>query len=526
MKFLFFICLSFTLSLVSSSKFQLNVYEDVPGLEPSPFYKIEVKKAGAESWLSPFTFLTECTAEKFCNGTGHYESLKDWSNSYVNFEIKDGEEVDIKIIKLFGDPITKAVVRPEAVGKASIEDGEVIVRINKPTLFTVDINGQMDDQDTGKLPNGRNSYDGPPIHTVTVFANPIINKPSLDDPGVYQVQPGEDPPSEGSWDTLYFLPGIHDIGIEFIVKANKSYYIPGDAIVYGTFSSHDEWDNGKNIHIYGHGTISGDRIPHPKSTNFPENEYWKFRPIGIEGALNTFIEGITISNSAFHSIIMSGSYNPEKPTNVKWVKIFTWRGNGDGINPMDNIDVEDCFIRTQDDSLYANGRGIRRVVLWQDANGSSFVLSGFGREKLNTHPLIIEDCTILYARARWNHWSGGNLFNMRGEGGGEGGFTVEFRNIVVEDPRPTLQHFKILMEGVQPWGNPEQRRKSGDLWGIKFKDIRIAAPSVLDEPEILWGISDGLIRDLIFENVTIGNVTIDNVDQFMHNEYVFGIGFK
>ena len=138
-------------------------------------------------------------------------------------------------------------------------------------------------QDTGKLPNGRNSYDGPPIHTVTVFANPIINKPSLDDPGVYQVQPGENPPSEGSWDTLYFLPGIHDIGIEFIVKANKSYYIPGDAIVYGTFSSHDEWDNGKNIHIYGHGTISGDRIPHPKSTNFPENEYWKFRPIGIEG---------------------------------------------------------------------------------------------------------------------------------------------------------------------------------------------------------------------------------------------------
>ena len=97
---------------------------------------------------------------------------------------------------------------------------------------------------------------------------------------------------------------------------------------------------------------------------------------------------------------------------------------------------------------------------------------------------------------------------------------------MVEDPRPTLQHFKILMEGVQPWGNPEQRRKSGDLWGIKFKDIRIAAPSVLDEPEILWGISDGLIRDLIFENVTIGNVTIDNVDQFMHNEYVFGVGFK
>ena len=50
-------------------------------------------------------------------------------------------------------------------------------------------------------------------------------------------------------------------------------------------------------------------------------------------------------------------------------------------------------------------------------------------------------------RAHWHHWSGGNLFNMRGEGQGEGGYTVTFRNIVVEDPRPTLQHFKILMEG-------------------------------------------------------------------------------
>ena len=36
---------------------------------------------------------------------------------------------------------------------------------------------------------------------------------------------------------------------------------------------------------------------------------------------------------------------------------------------------------------------------------------------------------------------------MRGEGGGSGGYTVTFRNIKVEDPRPTLQHFKILMQG-------------------------------------------------------------------------------
>ena len=116
---------------------------------------------------------------------------------------------------------------------------------------------------------------------------------------------------------------------------------------------------------------------------------------------------------------------------------------------------------------------------------------------------------------------------MRGRGHGDGGFTVAFRNIVVEDPRPTLQHFKILMQSVEPWGDADDRRRGpGDLYGMRFENIRISAGSVLGEPEILWGMSDGLIYDLVMENVTIGNITINSIDQFQHNEYVFGIGEK
>ena len=81
----------------------------------------------------------------------------------------------------------------------------------------------------------------------------------------------------------------------------------------------------------------------------------------ITGAKNTRVEGITIANSAYHSLMLVAGYDPEKPTDIKWVKIFTWRGNGDGINPFNNALIEDCFIRTQDDSTYVNGRGIRRV---------------------------------------------------------------------------------------------------------------------------------------------------------------------
>ena len=81
----------------------------------------------------------------------------------------------------------------------------------------------------------------------------------------------------------------------------------------------------------------------------------------VTGAANTRVEGITIANSAHHSLMLVMSYKPEEPTDIRWVKIFTWRANGDGINPFGNGLVEDCFIRTQDDSTYVNGRGIRRV---------------------------------------------------------------------------------------------------------------------------------------------------------------------
>ena len=43
------------------------------------------------------------------------------------------------------------------------EAGEAVVTIKKPGLFTMDINRQMDDQDTGigMLPKNRGVYEGP-----------------------------------------------------------------------------------------------------------------------------------------------------------------------------------------------------------------------------------------------------------------------------------------------------------------------------------------------------------------------------
>ena len=96
------------------------------------------------------------------------------------------------------------------------------------------------------------------------------------------------------------------------------------------------------------------------------------------------MEGITLANSPGHSVSLSTGYNADHPDDViRWVKIFTWRGNGDGVGSSGNQVVEDCFVRTQDDSSYVGGRGMRRVVFWQDSNGSTFVLSHIGEQWLD-----------------------------------------------------------------------------------------------------------------------------------------------
>jgi hypothetical protein len=497
---------------------ELVVYPPVPGLAASEHYKVRVRPAGnGAEWQSAFAWETVCKKiEKKTDA--YFDTLAGWTHAYVNFETTGA--VEVEIARANGQPIRSAVVHPQRKASAcSVKDGRVLVRLDKPCLVAVDIDGQMDGQDTGK------GYKGPPIHTISIFANPpLAGKPKPTDPGVLTVKPGEIPPSDGPWTTLYFLPGVHDVGLAFPLRANRNYYIPGDAMVYGTLSN-TKWGDGKNIRIFGLGTLSGARLKHPGYVKpaISDKEYGRYRPIELIGTTDTRVEGITIADSATHSLMLVSPYKEGHPNEVKWTKIFTWRANGDGINPFGNTLIEDCFIRTQDDSLYVNGLGIRRCVLWNDANGSSFVLSSVS--KLAGRKLMVEDCDVIYARAKWHHWSGGRVFNMRGEGEGDGGAGVIFRNINIEDPRPTLQQFFLCMTVPKPYSKDGDKGGAGDLSGILFQNISIAAPSVLGEPQLLWGQADARIRNLTFENLTLGRKPVRDPAFFKTNEFVDGLNF-
>lgn len=494
----------------------VNVYGSVPGLNPSNKYSVRVCAASDNlSWHPAFVMQTICMT-----GDRYFAALANWSHSYVNFEMS--VPVVVEITSLTG-PINSAVVHPaRKSGGVRIVNDKAYVTLNDPCNVHVDINGQMDDNDTGYLKSRGKAWDKAPIHTLSIHANPeLAGKPSLTDPNCFYVAPGTTPPTTGAWTTLYFLPGVHNIGVGYLLQKNHQYYIPGDAFVTGAFYS-GAWGNGTNIRIFGHGTLSMAGIPHPEHA-IPEPTV-PHNPIIISGAFNTSVEGITIADPAYHALQMPTSYDPKTYTLSNWVKIFGWRGNGDGINPFGNGRISNCFIRTQDDSSYVQGAGMNDNVFWNDANGSTFV---FNSVSAVTNPrLLIENCDVIYSRAAWINWSGGRVFNMRGENGGAGGTGIEFRNINISDPRPTMQTFFLCMETFSPYDNTPQSRTPGHLSGVKFTNVSIAARNPNNEPETLWGSSSGVasIQNLKFDNLQVGGVTV-LADIFKKNAYVSGLVF-
>ena len=288
-------------------EYGLHVYDSVPGLAPSDKYELRVRRVDdSRGWHEAFAFITRCKQGDGMKTNNYFEHLSGWTNTYINFEMS--RPVEVEIARVNGEPITKAAAHPKhRVESCEIRGGKAYVVMNDPALIAVDIDGQMDDQDTGK------GYKGPPIHTVTVFGNPIIEgRPDPNDPSVFAVAPGDEAPSEGDWETLMFLPGVHDIGLRFALHSNKRYYIPGDAIVHGTLNNMRGRNNGKNIHLFGYGTISGERIRHPRhvappSKNSPNPKRVRaqdqeYNPVRIIDAEDVLVEGITIADSAYHSL--------------------------------------------------------------------------------------------------------------------------------------------------------------------------------------------------------------------------------
>ena len=374
------------------------------------------------TWHNSFTYKTG----------GHlYYSNQDHTNSFSSFEFSGGP-VTVEVTATNEASITSYRISPASLGiEPTISGNTLTFVLVEPTQLVVEVNDSTTD-------------------VMSVFANaPLDDEPSPTGTGVYAVEPGTTPPTTGTWTTLYFKPGVHDIGEEFPLYSNKDYYIAGGAVVKGTFTNIDDYTNityssntasasGQyhaisNMKIWGYGIISGEGNPWTEDNpaDFPN------RPLSLAFDFDEIeVEGVTFIDSALHTMTFWGDTSYDGDVSVKNVKIINWKRNGDACMIKGDGLIEDCFFIVSDDGPYIYNTEIRNCVIWNNDVGNAFVFSGLD-------DALIEDCQIIY----FAQDTGSDVAVFRDK------FTAPydnrvFRNIRIENNDPTEPIFLITSSGA------------------------------------------------------------------------------
>lgn len=530
-----------TMSSYQEGGQKLVVYTDIPGHNTSmingyasraksDIYEIWVRSAATNNvWVQCFANMTYNRGSEMPEISGfgtptakhaYQRFTAGWTHTYANIEMSDDSPVEVEIRKIGTTTLdgsatfVKSAVHPAhkiIPGSKRDENGRVYFTLNKPCQLVIDINGQMDDHNAAYAANeeGGRMPDGSPVHSIALYANPIMAKPVASPANtILTVQPNQSSPTTrliapdpATYDTLAFGPGIHNIGPNFKLHPGKSYYIPGDAILYGNISNYgvpqgSYRSTGDRIKIYGYGTICGIQVPHYQNNasnpEYPEWNAWtgdKDQGVGIElaNAWDASITGVAVIDPAnFNTKFDIPTTTLYKTINndqslVSWVKLHSWRLNGDGSGGY--VPVEDSFFRTSDDSTYVRDWR-RRCTFWKDTNANLFRF-------VNYKAGGVDDCDIIYAR--WRDRNGvGSVFEFAT--GSETtaqvvDLNLTMRNIRFHDKFPNPRHL-FDMETLESYR------------GIIFENISFYLPrngstSILKGSQLApWH------EHLVFKNVT------------------------
>ena len=270
--------------------------------------------------------------------------------------------------------------------------------------------------------------------------------------------------------------------------------------------------------------FSGDKLNHPNFdfVYYPSSDEQKpYKPISIDNANNSGVEGVCVANGAFHSVYLNGT-----DSYCKWAKAITWRGNGDGFGNVKLM--EDCFLRTADDCTYIKGNK-RRCVFWKDSNAAVFHMPNIQEDD----SLVIEDCDVLYLRAATNASRGDGVFVQRTQGEkGQRPVNVLFKDIRIHDKYPNVPIFNLASHYVEFDDRPGHRFNGvgSSYKGITFRNITAVAAydayGAGKSEQILGHAESPWYGGIIFDSVFIAGEKLTNLDRFKTNQYVEDILFR
>ncbi len=255
------------------------------------------------------------------------------------------------------------LIRPRSLGivPTVTEKGEITFTMDRPAYFTVE-------------PYGRS-------HALHMFADPI---------GAYDIAP-DDP------HTIYYGPGVHEVG-QIVLQSGDTLYLAPGAVVYACVTAMDA----DHIRILGRGILDNS---HNKAVILYEtaaegneeaiDNATRQHTIQLEYCTNVEIDGITIRDSLVYNIRPIGC----RGLTIRNVKIIgCWRYNSDGIDMhnCEDVCIENCFLRTFDDSICVKGfdcyyDGDVEAAVYNAIHHKGDVYDVFRR-------VVVRGCVI------WNDW--------------------------------------------------------------------------------------------------------------------------
>ena len=352
------------------------------------------------------------------------------NNHWTSFSFEG--EVVIEITKLFGNPVRYCIIRPKETRIKPEVSGHVIrIKIDKPEKLFLEINEADDDP-------------------LFIFADP----------------PETNSVSDLDTSVLFFKPGIHDIGENYVVK-DKDIYIAGGAFVIGSFLL-----TGKNkCQISGRGIISGsEKLDIQKS----------FELITVLGHNKECkIDGILFTDATGYNI-----YSNYK-TDIYNAKFMGWSEESKGIFLGDSSSVDDCFFKVNNDIITFQNSNISifNSIIWQQANGAPFQFTQ--KKKGEIENITISDIDIIRIDISEDSiWtSNKTIVNC-----------LDLANGKIEN---------IMLRNIRVEGNVRRllglnTGAGGVLDGLTFQDIKIEG--VLSNENFIDALS-GYVTNILFENL-------------------------
>ncbi len=202
-------------------------------------------------------------------------------------------------------PVESVAIRPHSLGiSPAVQGNRISFQLQRPRPVVVLVNGSH-----GAL---------------HLFPNP----------------PETAPPHPGTPGVHYFGPGVHHPGIVTLAD-NESVYLAPGAVVYGSIHAKP---GSAHLRIFGRGILDQAPFPRGKAGG----------AVRLNDCRDVRIEGVIMRDPDVWCCSLFGC----RDVTIRNVKLIgLWRYNADGIDVCNssNVRVQDCFVRSFDDSIVLKG---------------------------------------------------------------------------------------------------------------------------------------------------------------------------